>query len=166
MLPFGLSTVVIAIWLRTSSSDRPLATSFAGSTWIRIDGFCWPPIKTCATPEIWLICCASWASTASLTLVRGRVSDVADNIRIGESAGLTLRQVGGNLDGREIHLRQRRHRQQRVGDEADKENAGHQQRSADGITNEGCGNAFVHSCLTLDCAGSELATAVVTSVPG
>jgi len=91
MLPFGLSTVVIAIWLRTSSSDRPLATSFAGSTWIRIDGFCWPPIVTCATPEIWLICCASWASTASLTVVSGRVSDVADNSRIGESAGLTLR---------------------------------------------------------------------------
>ena len=46
---------------------------------------------TCATPEIWLICCASWASTASLTVVSGSVSDVADNSRIGESAGLTLR---------------------------------------------------------------------------
>jgi len=46
---------------------------------------------TCATPAIWLICCASWASTASLTVVSGRVSDVADNSRIGESAGLTLR---------------------------------------------------------------------------
>ena len=91
ILPFGLSTVVIAIWLRTSSSDRPLATSFAGSTWIRTDGFCWPPIVTCATPEIWLICCASWASTASLTVVSGNESDVADSSRIGESAGLTLR---------------------------------------------------------------------------
>src|SRR6202030_4766325 len=95
MLPLGLSTVVIAIWLRTSSSDRPLATSFAGSTWTRIDGFCWPPMTTCATPEIWLICWASWASTASLTVVSGSVSEVADNSRIGESAGLTLREGGG-----------------------------------------------------------------------
>ena len=91
MLPFGLSTVVIAIWLRTSSSDRPLATSFAGSTWTRIAGFCWPPMKTWATPEIWLICWPSWASTASLTWISGSESEVAHNSRIGESAGLTLR---------------------------------------------------------------------------
>src|SRR6202012_3784371 len=95
MLPLGLSTVTIEIWLRTSSSDRPLATSFAGSTWTRTEGFCWPPIGTWATPEIWLICWASCASTASLTVVSGKESDVADNSRIGESAGLTLRYVGG-----------------------------------------------------------------------
>ena len=58
---------------------------------MRMAGFCWPPIMTWATPEIWLICWASWASTASLTVVSGSVSDVADNSRIGESAGLTLR---------------------------------------------------------------------------
>src|SRR4029077_20839981 len=100
MLPLGLSTVVIAIWLRTSSSDKPLAPSFAGSTWTRIDGFCWPPIVTCATREIWLICWASCASTESLTVVSGRVSEVADNNRIGESAGLTLREVCG--EGRDF----------------------------------------------------------------
>jgi hypothetical protein len=50
MFSFGLSTVVMTIWLRTSSSDRPLATSLAGSTWIRIAGFCWPPIVTWPTP--------------------------------------------------------------------------------------------------------------------
>jgi hypothetical protein len=58
---------------------------------MRIAGFCCPPMITWATPEIWLICCASWASTASLTVVSGSVSDVADSSRIGESAGLTLR---------------------------------------------------------------------------
>ncbi|MFK4603767.1 hypothetical protein ABIF57_003219 [Bradyrhizobium diazoefficiens] len=58
---------------------------------MRMDGFCWPPMNTCATPESWLICWASWASTASLTLVRGSVSEVADSSRIGASAGLTLR---------------------------------------------------------------------------
>jgi hypothetical protein len=67
MAPFGLSTVVIVIWPRTSSSDSPLATSLAGSIWIRIEGFCWPPMNTWATPEIWLICCASCASVSSLT---------------------------------------------------------------------------------------------------
>ena len=91
MLPFGLSTVVMVIWLRMSSSDNPLATSFAGSIWIRIAGFCWPPTNTCATPEIWLICCAILASVSSLTVVRGRVSEVADSSMMGESAGLTLR---------------------------------------------------------------------------
>jgi len=48
-------------------------------------------MKTCATPEIWLICWPSWASTASLTLISGRVSEVADSSRTGASAGLTLR---------------------------------------------------------------------------
>src|ERR1700730_16496872 len=208
MLAFGLSTVVIAIWLRTSSSDRPLATSFAGSTWIRTDGFCWPPIETCATPEIWLICCASWASTASLTVVSGSVSDVAaggggrclpvvggavdiavevelnrhrrgsqitrrghlghaGNLRQlalqrlrhrgGHGFGAAARQAGGDLNGWKVNLRQRRHRQQRIGNEADKQDARHHQRSADGVANEGGGNAVAHSCLTLVCAGSELA---------
>ena len=46
MFPFGLSVVAIAIWLRTSSSDSPLATSLAGSTWMRTEGFCCPPTNT------------------------------------------------------------------------------------------------------------------------
>src|ERR1700739_3261434 len=52
-------------------------------------------MMTCATPEIWLICWASWASTASLTVGSGKVSDGADRNRIGEYAGLTLREGGG-----------------------------------------------------------------------
>src|ERR1700746_2971722 len=105
MLPFGLSTVVIAIWLRTSSSDSPLATSLAGSTWTRIDGFCWPPMMTCATPEIWLICWASWASTASLTVVRGSGQQEDRRVRrvdlaIGRRRGKGLRQLPARgIDG-------------------------------------------------------------------
>ena len=45
-------------------------------------------------------------------------------------------QGGCDLNGREIDLRQWRDRQQRVGDKADKQDAGHQQRGADGIANE------------------------------
>src|SRR5207245_2095109 len=75
-------------------------------------------------------------------------------------------QGGGNLDGREVHLRQRRDRQQRIRDQTDKQDTGHHQRRADGIANEWCGNALAHSCWTLGWTASELATAVLTRVPG
>ena len=45
IVPLGLSTVATESGVRTSSSDRPLATSLAGSSWMRIAGFCWPPIE-------------------------------------------------------------------------------------------------------------------------
>ena len=63
IVPLGLSTVVTESGMRTSSSDNPLATSLAGSSWMRIAGFCWPPMETWATPAIWLICAASLFST-------------------------------------------------------------------------------------------------------
>ena len=75
-------------------------------------------------------------------------------------------QGGCDLNGREVDLRQRGYRQQRIGDEADEQNAGHHQRGADRVANEGRGNSVAHSRLTLALAGSELATAVATSVPG
>ena len=46
-------------------------------------------------------------------------------------SGLRAGQRGGDLNGREIDLRQRRDRQQRIGDEADEQDARHQQRGAD-----------------------------------
>ena len=91
MLPLGVLTVVMASWVRTSSSDRFLATSLAGSSWMRMAGFCSPPMLTWPTPLIWLICWASLMSALSSTSVRGRVSEVTDSSRIGESAGFTLR---------------------------------------------------------------------------
>ena len=95
MLPLALLTVVTEMALRTSSSERPLATSFAGSICTRIDGFCSPPMMTWDTPAIWLICCATLVSALSSTTVIGSRSEVADSSMIGESAGFTLRQVGG-----------------------------------------------------------------------
>ena len=38
--PLGSSTVVAESGVRTSSSDDPLATSLAGSSWMRTAGFC------------------------------------------------------------------------------------------------------------------------------
>ena len=58
-------------------------------------------------------------------------------------------QAGGDLDGRKIDLRQRRHRQQRIGDEADEQDAGHHQRGADRIANERRGDSVAHSLATL-----------------
>ncbi|MGY4459699.1 hypothetical protein ACVWYI_003659 [Bradyrhizobium sp. LB13.1] len=87
--------------------------------------------------------------------------------RRGHGLRAAARQIGGDLDGREVHLRQWRDRQQGIGDETDEENAGHQQRGADGITDERCRNpSRIHSCRTLFWAGSVLATAVETRLPG
>ena len=95
ILPLAELTVVTERTFRTSSSDKPLVTSLAGSICTRIEGFCSPPIDTCETPEIWLICCAILVSALSSTTVSGRISEVADISMMGESAGFTLRQVGG-----------------------------------------------------------------------
>ena len=95
---------------------------------------------------------------------RGHLGDAGDlgelplerlGHRRGHRLGAAARQIGRDLDGREVHLRQRRDRQQGIGDETDEENAGHQQRGADGITDERCRNpARVHSCRTLFWLGS------------
>ena len=56
--------------------------------------------------------------------------------RGGHGLGTGARQARGDLDGREIDLRQRRHREQGIGDEADEQDARHQQRGCDGVADE------------------------------
>ena len=63
---------------------------------------CWPPpTKTCPTPLICEIFCARMLLPASNTCASGRVSERRSRIRIGESAGFTLRKLGrvGRFDG-------------------------------------------------------------------
>ena len=91
MVPFGLLTVMTEAALRTSSSDRPLATSLAGSICSRTAGFCSPPISTWATPWTWLMRWASLVSAASSTSVSGTAFELTARIIIGASAGLDLR---------------------------------------------------------------------------
>ena len=78
------------------------------------EGFCSPPMDTCDTPEIWLICCAILVSALSSTSVSGSVSEVApmdhDRAvgRIDLSVGRRARQVlgqlaAGSVDGR-LHV--------------------------------------------------------------
>ena len=91
MEPLGLSTVALAICERTSSSCKFFSTSLAGSTWMRIAGCCWPPMRTSETPEIWLMRWARMFSAASSTAMIGSTSERTERIRIGVSEGLTLR---------------------------------------------------------------------------
>jgi hypothetical protein len=58
--------------------------------------------------------------------------------------GTAARQRCRDLDGREIDLRQRRDRKQRIGDHADEQNARHHQRGADRVSDEKRRDAFVH----------------------
>jgi len=83
-IPFAITPAMSSSWI-------PIEATLAGSTWIRTAGFCWPPIATWATPEICEICWATTFSAKSSTWGSGTVSEFADTIRIGESAGLTLR---------------------------------------------------------------------------
>ena len=91
MLPLGLSTVVIAIWLRTSSSDSPLATSLAGSIWMRIGRLLLAADEDLGDAGNLADLLGELGVGVVATSVSGSVSEVADNNRIGESAGLTLR---------------------------------------------------------------------------
>ena len=90
IVPLAALVVELTSALRISSSVRPLAASFAGSTWMRIDGVRSPQIETCATPGTCEICWARKWSAYSSTVVSGIVSERSDRIRIGESAGLTF----------------------------------------------------------------------------
>ena len=68
-----------------------MPASASASTWTRTAG-CWPPpTNTCPTPSICEIFCASTLLAASKTWASGSDLEVSDRIRMGESAGLTLR---------------------------------------------------------------------------
>ncbi len=57
--------------------------------------------------------------------------------------GTCARQAGADVDGREIDLRQRRDRQQRIGDPAGQRQRDQQQRGGDRPLNEWSGNAHM-----------------------
>ena len=64
--------------------------------------------------------------------------------RGGHGVGTGAGELGGNLNGGEIDLRQRRDRQSRISDDADEQDADHQQRGGDGMPNERLGDAARH----------------------
>ena len=64
--------------------------------------------------------------------------------RGGHGVGTGAGKLRRNLNGRKIDLRQRRDRQSRIGDDADEQNADHQQRGCDRMPNERRGDTACH----------------------
>ena len=77
--------------------------------------------------------------------------------RRGHGLGARALEVGGDLDGRKVHLRQRSDRQERKGDEADEGQRRHQQRGGDRPADERFGD--VHELLPATAAGGGALTA-------
>ena len=93
----------------------------------------------------------------------GNLGDLALE-RLGDRGGHRLRrgagQRGADRNGGKVDLRQRRDRQQRIGDEADQQHRRHQQRRRDRPMNERSGNAAVMAELPL------AVESTLTCVPG
>ena len=90
-LPLGRLALAEAIAVCRSASVRPAPASAAASACTRIAGRCPPARLTSPTP---CTCASFWAmrvSTRSCTRGSGRVSELTASVRIGVSAGLTLR---------------------------------------------------------------------------
>ncbi len=73
----------------------PMFASFPGSAWTRTAYFCEPRMSTCATPLTMEMRWAIRFSPYSATSLIGSVDEVRAKVRIGWSAGLTLRYEGG-----------------------------------------------------------------------
>jgi hypothetical protein len=89
--PLGELEVALASVLRTSSRESPTPASATGSTETRTAG-CWaPPTNTCPTPETWEIFCARMVLATSNIWLSCIVLEVRATMRMGASAGFTLR---------------------------------------------------------------------------
>ncbi len=94
-LPLGRLTLAAAIAVRMWSMPRLFAASAAGFTWMRTAGR-WPPARlTKPTPGSCARRCAMRVSTRSCTCGSASACEVTARVRMGVSAGLTLRYTGG-----------------------------------------------------------------------
>ena len=75
----------------------PRATSACGSTCTRTAYFCDPNTDTCATPSTVDMRCARKVSAYSSNADSDSVGELTARNRIGESAGLALRNEGGSM---------------------------------------------------------------------
>jgi hypothetical protein len=94
--------LVAASTPRTSSSPIPYRLSASGFTSTRTAGNAPPPTITCPTPGTCESFCCRMLDAASYIRPRPSVVEVNARMRIGASAGLTLRYVGllGSVGGR------------------------------------------------------------------
>ncbi len=91
MVPFGLLALADASAARTSSRPMPYLYKTCGLSSTRTAGNVEPPMMTLPMPESWDSRCARMLLAASYIWPRVIVFDVSARIRIGASAGLTLR---------------------------------------------------------------------------
>ena len=90
-LPLGRLALAEAITFCRSASVRPADFSAALSACTRMAGR-WPPARlTCPTPCTWASFCAMRVSIRSCTWGSGSVFELTASVRMGVSAGLTLR---------------------------------------------------------------------------
>ena len=89
--PFGRFTLVALSTARTSSSPMPYLFSAVGFSSTRTAGSAPPPTTTWPTPSTWDSFCCRMLDAASYIRPRLIVSEVSATMRIGASAGFTLR---------------------------------------------------------------------------
>src|SRR6266850_2782809 len=100
--PLGVLAFALASTLRTCSNPMPYLFSDGGFSSIRTPGNALPPTVTWPTPLTCDNFCAMIVEAASYIWPLVRMSDVSASMKMGESAGFTLRYLGlfGRLVGR------------------------------------------------------------------
>src|SRR6266536_1202244 len=100
--PLGILALAELRTLRTCSSPTPYLLSAVGFSSIRTAGKELPPTITWPTPPTCASFCAMIEEAASYICPLVRIGDVKASMKIGESAGFTLRYEGllGRLAGR------------------------------------------------------------------
>src|SRR3954469_8086454 len=100
--PFGVFALADASAVRPCSRPSPYLDTESGFSSTRTEGRELPPTTTCPTPVTCASFCAITVDAASYIAAFLYVSDVSASMKIGESAGFTLRYVGlpGRFAGR------------------------------------------------------------------
>src|ERR1035441_9104341 len=100
--PLGVLALAPLKAVRLCSRPTPYLFTAVGFNSMRTAGSELPPTETCPTPVTWASFCAMMVEAASHIWPRVRVAEVRASMKMGESAGLTLRYEGllGRLDGR------------------------------------------------------------------
>ena len=140
----GRSAALMAAWMSLAAASMLRSRSNCTTTVVVPS-----PLDevVCVTPGICANCRSSgWATDEAMV--------------VGAGAG----QLRRDLDGREVDRGQRRHRQAAIGDQADEQDADHDQRGADRVPDEGRGDA---ACAWLDSdLARPLGVSAVRAAPG
>ena len=87
----GVLALAVASAVRTCSRPMPYLFTASGFSSTRTDGSALPPTITCPTPLICDSFCAMMVEAASYICALSSTLEVSATIKMGESAGFTLR---------------------------------------------------------------------------